>query len=379
MRVVPGNAQHIGARAEQQDAFGFSDPSDRAFVGHGGILAVVCDGMGGHANGREAAQGAVRSFLDAYGAKIPEESPDDALKRALLAANGEVRRLAADLGQEGNCGSTLVAATILGDRLQWASVGDSRIYLYDGRVLRLLTTDQVYARRLEVAVRRGILSEEDAARHPDREALISFIGIEELREYEIGSLPDPLSSGAMVLLCSDGLFKYLGETEMLAAFDPDPNRWAENLVGAVTERGNPRQDNITVAILAVDPPPSSSRTLLLRGRGKGGIVEVPRRLTGKILSVGVLLLVLVLGAGVWWFREGRSVPAVSQGVSSDRAATTSSDRGAGNAASPDRGGAVSSDGGARAVVSSDDAAKAVGFPAGAALSGDSGSAAEGTE
>ena len=54
MKIVAGNAQHIGARQEQQDSFGFSDPGNEAFVAHGGFLGVVADGMGGLSHGSEA-------------------------------------------------------------------------------------------------------------------------------------------------------------------------------------------------------------------------------------------------------------------------------------------------------------------------------------
>jgi protein phosphatase len=47
MRIIPGNAQHLGSRKEQQDDFGFSDLDDVTFVNHAGVLAVVTDGMGG--------------------------------------------------------------------------------------------------------------------------------------------------------------------------------------------------------------------------------------------------------------------------------------------------------------------------------------------
>ena len=69
MIVCPGNSQHIGARSSQQDAFGFSDKDDLAFVVHGGVLAVVADGMGGMANGGETSHFAGTAFLRAHTAK----------------------------------------------------------------------------------------------------------------------------------------------------------------------------------------------------------------------------------------------------------------------------------------------------------------------
>ena len=90
MQFVPGNAQHVGARNEQQDAFGFSDPGDRKFVAHGGVVGVLADGMGGLECGGEASRVAVRDFLKAYEEKTLEEPVPDALCRALQAANRSV-------------------------------------------------------------------------------------------------------------------------------------------------------------------------------------------------------------------------------------------------------------------------------------------------
>src|SRR6516225_11406414 len=109
MRFAPGNAQHIGARQQQQDAFGFSDPSDKAFVAHGGFLGVVADGMGGLTQGSEASSTAVRSFLQAYKLKTAKESVAEALTRSLLEANRAVLRVAENASL-GEVGTTLAAA-----------------------------------------------------------------------------------------------------------------------------------------------------------------------------------------------------------------------------------------------------------------------------
>ncbi len=90
MRFAFGNAQHIGARASQQDAFGFSDPANEAFVRHGGFCAVLCDGMGGMSHGDAASRLAVRTFLAEYGGKAETESIPDAMLRSLRSANAAV-------------------------------------------------------------------------------------------------------------------------------------------------------------------------------------------------------------------------------------------------------------------------------------------------
>ena len=134
MAFAAGNAQHIGARPQQQDAFGFSDPSDRNFVAHGGFLGIVADGVGGLTHGSEASQSAVRAFLQAYQQKSAIESIPAALARALHEANAAVLRVASEPSGEG-AGTTLIAAVLHENSLYWISAGDSRIYLlHDGRL-----------------------------------------------------------------------------------------------------------------------------------------------------------------------------------------------------------------------------------------------------
>ena len=127
MRIVPGNARSAGARESQQDEFGFSDMEDRAFTAHGGVLAVVADGMGGLAMGREAARTAKTAMIREYEAKPPQEDVPRALHHALRQANAAVFEMARRAGiEEGKTGSTLAAAVVRGENPYWASVGDSR-------------------------------------------------------------------------------------------------------------------------------------------------------------------------------------------------------------------------------------------------------------
>ena len=74
MQIIPGNAQHIGSRKEQQDDFGFSDIDNVTFINHGGVLAVIADGMGGLARGREASLIAKQTMLQEYDRKIGKEN-----------------------------------------------------------------------------------------------------------------------------------------------------------------------------------------------------------------------------------------------------------------------------------------------------------------
>src|SRR5580692_3532743 len=175
MRFLPGNAQHIGARHSQQDSFGFADPSDAAFIAHGGFLAVVCDGMGGMEHGDAASRTAVRVFLDAYARKTPWESVPAALDRSVREANAQVVALSHSLGRAESIGTTLIGATLLGGgpgqaRLYWVSVGDSGLFLIGGGQMRMVNHPHVFANHLDAAAARGTISAEAALAHPERES-----------------------------------------------------------------------------------------------------------------------------------------------------------------------------------------------------------------
>jgi protein phosphatase len=110
-RYAPGNAQHQGCRREQQDSFEFSDPTDRAFMDHGGLLAVLADGMGGMANGAQAGRIAVEVLLEAYTGKDRDEDIPAAMHRALCAADRAVFDFACAVPAD-EAGTTLVAAVL---------------------------------------------------------------------------------------------------------------------------------------------------------------------------------------------------------------------------------------------------------------------------
>jgi len=160
MRYLPGNAQHIGARKEQQDAFAFSDPANKKFLAHAGLLAVVSDGMGGLAHGQQASSAAVRAFLTGYERKSRQETIPAAMHRGLEAAFHAVQGL--NQGGGGQGGATLAAAVAHENQLYWVSVGDSRLYLLRRGHLVQLSRDHSYRERLFDQVAGERLGLEDA-------------------------------------------------------------------------------------------------------------------------------------------------------------------------------------------------------------------------
>ena len=286
MGFAAGNAQHIGAREEQQDAFGFSDPSDKGFVAHGGLLGVVADGMGGLANGQEASLAAVRTFLSAYQDKSPREPIADALLRSLNEANRAVVQLANRVRSKDGVGSTLVAAVLHQNSLYWISAGDSRIYLLRGNRLTQLTADHTYGKQLNQQVAQGKISLAAAKGDAERGSLTSYLGDPVVKEVDRNLRPFPVNAGDVVVACSDGLYRALNDQEMAAVLGDDLQDACEALIQQAVAKGRPQQDNLTVVAMKY---PSN---------GKG---DRRRKRTRVLLLVLIGLLLSI--AAAYWYRD----------------------------------------------------------------------------
>jgi protein phosphatase len=316
MRFAPGNAQHIGARQQQQDAFGFSDPSDKAFVAHGGFLGVVADGMGGLTQGSEASSTAVRSFLQAYKLKTAKESVAEALTRSLLEANRAVLRVAENASL-GEVGTTLAAAVMRGDSVYWISAGDSRIYWLRGTSLTRLTADHVYATKLNRESAQGKISRAEARSHPERASLTSYLGQTELELVDRNNQPLTVHPDDCVILCSDGLYRALAEGEIVGAFRDDLQHACDMLVKQVLAKQRKQQDNLTIIALKSQV------------RARSG-----RKLSARLLLVVLtaLLLGALAGAARYWY--SRRSPAAATGSQKPVSAQPNSNRGEGGVTNP---------------------------------------------
>lgn len=237
LSLHPGNAQWIGQRAEQQDAFGFLGCEARGGRQTGDVLVVLADGMGGLQRGGEASRLAVRTFLDHFAPAGPSATPSitEILSHALDAAHRAVNTLARDTDGAGEVGATLIAAAVRAGRLHWIGVGDSRLYLYraaDGS-LTACNDPHNLEQQLWPRVIAGELTPDDIAAHPDREALTSFLGLTEIPEIDASLRPLPLEPGDRLLLCSDGVDGVLARDELRAVLPGDPQHAAETLISSI--------------------------------------------------------------------------------------------------------------------------------------------------
>lgn len=225
---------------------------DQAAILAAGRVLLVADGMGGQRGGEIAsrmAMEAVREWGGAYQEGREEKALLGELGGLFRDANeslmGEVRR---DPGLWG-LGTTLTLGVIDGQRLYFAHLGDSRLYLAQGGSCLQLTEDHTWAREF---VQLGLLTEEGAARSAKRNVLMRFLGTTNEVVPQLGVRD--LRGGDRLLLCSDGLYNNLGEGQLalLLREAAEPEGLAAQLVATAKSRGGGRLDNMTALVAAVE-------------------------------------------------------------------------------------------------------------------------------
>ncbi|MBF0516033.1 MAG: trypsin-like peptidase domain-containing protein [Nitrospirae bacterium] len=250
MNITPGNAQHQGTRKDQQDTLAFSDFSDSGFVRHGGVMAALADGMGGMALGRQTSRAAIEGMLERYMSKRPDETIIDALYLALVSANDCAVLVSESVSISNGAGTTMAACVVHNAFLYWISTGDSRIYLLRHGILTQINTDHTYENELMRGFEAGELTKEAIYKDPDRFALTSYLGLPKLKTIDRNLRPYPLSDGDSVILCSDGLYNAISDSEMKESITQDPQASAETLVHMAISKQRPNQDNTSAAVLS---------------------------------------------------------------------------------------------------------------------------------
>lgn len=227
---------------------------DCAAVYAGGRVFLVADGMGGQRGGGVASRLAAQVVGEAVEAGLgahAEGGAADPLRRLeeLFAAANQrlVAEVRANPGLWG-LGTTLTVGVVLGERLFFGHVGDSRLYRWRAGACQQLTEDHTRADEL---ARQGVLTAAQARRSPQRNILTRHLGAPRAVAPQLGDCD--LAPGDRLLLCSDGVHTGL-EPELLPgllAADLDPGEAAAGLVSAARSAPRPR-DNLTALVVAVD-------------------------------------------------------------------------------------------------------------------------------
>jgi serine/threonine protein phosphatase PrpC len=229
------------------------------------VIAVVCDGTSTSVDSDKASQAAA----DAAAAVLAAADPGDPADPDLAAAFDAARKAVLAMPYDPQPGldapsSTYLAAVVRGDEVVLAGLGDCRAYWVAGGGAEQLTTDDAWAQE---AVARGEMSVEQAMAHPQGHAITRWISLDADPQWRPRLTRFPIPGPGRVVVCSDGLWNYTLQPEVLAGLvdgssegtGPDPLTLARQLVDFANESGG--HDNITVVVVELPfPAPGADDT-----------------------------------------------------------------------------------------------------------------------
>jgi PPM family protein phosphatase len=251
MEIRPGialaNLSDVGlVRENNEDYYCYAEPEGAEDFAKRGRLAIIADGMGGYEGGQFASRIAVDTVRETY-LKDLEADPLDALLEGFRLAHQRILAKARESEELEGMGTTCTALIILGTNLQFAHVGDSRLYLLRGPNIFQLTRDHSYVNKM---VEAGMLTPEEAEHHPQKNVLMMALGASKEIRADCPADPLPLQPGDTLLMCTDGLSGLVSNEEMQQAVNGSAlEKGCKDLIELAKSRGG--HDNITVQLLRV--------------------------------------------------------------------------------------------------------------------------------
>lgn len=209
---------------------------------------LVADGLGGHRGGEVASKAACESVLEAFLKETGATA--DHLHKYLLNAGRSMEALRNKTGLTDSLKTTLVVLLVDKKHATWAHIGDSRLYFFQTGRLVFQTKDHSLPQRL---VDIGEITFDQIRFHEDRNRLISVFEGEDISRFSIRKEPVPINEGDAFLLCSDGFWDYVYESEMEYNLQRSrtPAGWIARLEDRLLERAEGSYDNYTaLAVMA---------------------------------------------------------------------------------------------------------------------------------
>ena len=237
--AIAGKTDTGKKRSINEDSF-FADRINNIY------LAVICDGMGGANAGEVASSLAVKSFVETVTGLLPDSSNyRDILFAAVAKANDNVFSAAQNDKKLEGMGTTMVACILSGKEYYAVNVGDSRMYIIDLKKnsMNQITKDHSLVQEM---IDSGAMTKEQAERSPNKNIITRVLGIDDI--VEVDFYRNKHKAG-VILLCSDGLYNYAGESDIIKLIAQYEN--LEQCVGELISKANENGggDNITAVII----------------------------------------------------------------------------------------------------------------------------------
>ena len=228
----------VGGRDENQDSI-------IAIGGKSDGLFVVADGLGGHRLGNLASQAVTLTIEKEY---VGRQSLDiKQLSESIRKANEAV----ISVQKENHCSakSTVAVLEIQEKTAVWANVGDSRVYYIHNRGLESVTEDHSVAYK---KFKSGEITKEEIAKDEDQSSLLRSLGHETRWKpnlYDTGTL----TPGDGFLLCSDGLWEYNTDEEIIESFlnTGTAEQWAAHMIQRVESQAKSDNDNYSAIAIRI--------------------------------------------------------------------------------------------------------------------------------
>jgi serine/threonine protein phosphatase PrpC len=251
-------------------------------------IYIVADGMGGHGNGATASQTAVgvaREHLNANIVKFERyrDDPSEANRIAATAAVEQAIQGACErvfrIGQQDTkmrgMGTTIDVVVRAGDRAIIGHVGDGRIYLVrSGQGYRLTKDHTIVAQQVEA----GVLTPEEAEQSTLRGVLTRAVGTHV--SVQVDTLVLDLAAGDMLLMCSDGVHRYLRDDEVGLRLREASAGTARQIIDWANTSGG--EDNSTVIVVGCKPQElAAAPAPQLQGAGRGPLDLAQPRLRAR--------------------------------------------------------------------------------------------------
>lgn len=250
--ITVGNATDVGKVREHNEDYmaHFETPY--------GYCVIVCDGMGGHAAGDVASQGAVEAIKHyLQDGKITKLDATSSLHNAIEFANYKLREMVQQNPEFAGMGTTCAMVLISKAEMHMAYAGDSRVYLIRNKRIRQLSKDHSTIQHL---IDTGILTEDEAKVSEKRNQITKAIGIFEKVDPTVTKTPFMLKYNDRILLCSDGLTGHVESNEILEIINVNSDVQVASM--KLIEKANLEggSDNITVQLIHYAGSSSSIRT-----------------------------------------------------------------------------------------------------------------------